>query len=280
MAIVTYTDTTQKTVDSFSLAAVPIKLLTLGKVIGSGTTFGWRKGERQYLITNWHCVSGKDARTGEHMNGYLAEPDSLQVRLYQRASAAVPAANQTLVREWAEFALRDEQGAPLWLEHPEFGNAVDVVALPVEMPKHLGLAPLNMQKNDNLITRIGQDAFVVGYPFTTLTLDLPIWKRASVASEPAVNVEYLPLFYVDTASRPGMSGAPVLRREYMGHHDPAIGIVQSHEGTTKFLGIYSGRLGNDDMKAQLGLVWRASVVDEIIKGQRRGSMDSLWKSRS
>ena len=31
-----------------------------------------------------------------------------------------------------------------------------------------------------------------------------------------------------------------------------------------FLGVYSGRIGADDLKAQLGVVWKAHVVEEIV----------------
>ena len=37
-----------------------------------------------------------------------------------------------------------------------------------------------------------------------------------------------------------------------------------------FLGVYSGRLGDDALGAQLGLVWKASVIDEIVRGGTRG----------
>jgi hypothetical protein len=39
---------------------------------------------------------------------------------------------------------------------------------------------------------------------------------------------------------------------------------------TKFLGVYSGRLGKDEMGAQLGIVWKASVLLEILEGGVRG----------
>ena len=33
----------------------------------------------------------------------------------------------------------------------------------------------------------------------------------------------------------------------------------------KFLGIYSGRiLGQDEFEAQLGIVWKASIIEEIV----------------
>ena len=37
----------------------------------------------------------------------------------------------------------------------------------------------------------------------------PIWKRGSIASEPEIPIDGKPMFYIDTATRQGMSGAPV-----------------------------------------------------------------------
>ena len=37
-----------------------------------------------------------------------------------------------------------------------------------------------------------------------------------------------------------------------------------------FLGVYSGRLSSkDEFEAQLGIVWRASVIEEIIRSGSR-----------
>jgi hypothetical protein len=38
----------------------------------------------------------------------------------------------------------------------------------------------------------------------------------------------------------------------------------------KFLGIYSGRVGDDTFLAQLGIVWKSRVIDEIIEGRKIG----------
>jgi hypothetical protein len=38
-----------------------------------------------------------------------------------------------------------------------------------------------------------------------------------------------------------------------------------------FVGVYSGRVGaEDEFKAQLGVVWKTSVLDEIISAAQRG----------
>jgi hypothetical protein len=42
--------------------------------------------------------------------------------------------------------------------------------------------------------------------------------------------------------------------------------------TTKFVGVYSGRLASaDPLDAQLGLAWPAHLVTEIVSGAKRDS---------
>jgi hypothetical protein len=81
---------------------------------------------------------------------------------------------------------------PVWLCHPTHGRGVDVVAipLPTAITSQYRLFPINSIDFDTTFrTEVADDAFVVGYPFSDTThLQLPIWKRASVASEPDVDI--------------------------------------------------------------------------------------------
>src|SRR5258705_2979642 len=64
---------------------------------------------------------------------------------------------------------------------------------------------------------------------------------------------------VDTASRPGMSGAPVIRRSWTNHMvDPGV-LALVDTPLNKFIGVYSGRLPTDHPhEAQVGIVWDGS----------------------
>jgi hypothetical protein len=176
----------------------------------------------------------------------------------------------------AILELFDESGQPQWLEHPVFGNRVDVVALKVAKLGDAQLInqPLNTYSDfvDYLVA-VGEDAFVLGFP---LGLDggprLPIWKRASIATEPHYDLGGLPKLLIDTATRQGMSGSPVIAvRRGFATPQNAKDIGDSIFGTAEtFLGVYSGRVGNDGLGAQLGVVWKASVIDEIIDGDVLG----------
>lgn len=163
-----------------------------------------------------------------------------------------------------------EMQEPVWLCHPTYGRAVDVVAipLPAEISEQYQLFPINEIDFDTAYrTEVADDAFVVGYPFSDTThLQLPIWKRASVASEPDVDLEQMPKIFIDTATRSGLSGSPVVMQR-VGIHGASGGKLTGSEiigRIRNFVGVYSGRIGKDESKAQLGIVWKARVIDEII----------------
>ena len=88
-----------------------------------------------------------------------------------------------------------------------------------------------------------------------------------MASEPELDVENLPYFFADTATRTGMSGSPVVL-----YKDRPITMINEKERKvsrhwTKFVGVYSGRIGADNETkgdAQLGRVWKPHVIQEMI----------------
>jgi hypothetical protein len=175
-------------------------------------------------------------------------------------------------REHLPLYADEDMQEPLWLCHPIHGRAVDVVAIPLSfgIGEKYQLFPINKIAFDSAFgTAVADDAFVVGYPFSEGThLQLPIWKRASVASEPDVDLEQLPKLLIDTATRPGLSGSPVVMQRF-GVHGASGGKLTGAEiigRIRNFIGVYSGRIGVDESKAQLGVVWKARVIDEIIDG--------------
>ena len=126
--------------------------------------------------------------------------------------------------------------------------------------------PLNEVPHANIPTRVGQDVFILGYPMGIDSSGLPIWKRGSIATEPHVDVDKLPMIYVDSAASRGMSGSPVIIKT--SSYQDAKGNTHIFTGeATAFVGIYSGRIApNDQGEAHLGIVWKAKVIDEIITG--------------
>ena len=160
---------------------------------------------------------------------------------------------------------------PLWFVHPKHGPAVDVVALPLSsaLLERYRLFPINDVKfDDGVSPEVADDVFVVGYPFSEITyVQMPIWKRGSIASEPDIDLDQVPKLYIDTATRPGLSGSPVILQRVGVHGLGPNGqvLIESSFGRVRsFLGVYSGRVGKGELMAQLGIVWKAKVVEEIV----------------
>ena len=112
--------------------------------------------------------------------------------------------------------------------------------------------------------RIGIDVFVLGFPLGIRKTGLfPIWKRASIATEYGFDINGVPSFLVDTATREGMSGAPVIWRAGGKYRRPSGALTIGGSGT-QVLGIYSGRHVGKLDEAQLGIVWKTELIDQII----------------
>lgn len=228
--------------------------------LSNATCFFYIFREQYFLITNYHVVSGKNSITNELLSEKCAVPNKLSVRVFRN--------QEELAWEFIDFDVVDQNDKKLWFEHAEHGRIVDVVALPIKLPDHLKVVTIKEAGeifNDATKAEVGQDLFIIGYPFgISGGTNLPIWKRASVASEPQLDVDGLPKLYVDTASRSGMSGSPVVMKSRRGN---GVGDDKGNMSWyfTKLIGIYSGRIGaEDELKAQLGIVWKESVIEEII----------------
>jgi hypothetical protein len=250
------------TIDEYSVCALPIYPFFQQTCLGTATGFLWKKGEQYFLITNWHVVSGKNPITGQHTSKHAAEPDRLQIWWFDKSDLR----KRPLLWE----PLRDEDGTPLWWIHPQLGNQVDVVAIPVSPDAAVDTRPINEMAHEDLAIQVGMDVFVLGFPYGSMgNGGLAIWKRGSVASEPSIKSATIHHLLVDTASRPGMSGAPVLRRSW-GSHLLEDGRISLTPYATRFLGVYSGRIvATDPLDAQLGMVWPERFVSDIVQGGRR-----------
>lgn len=248
-------------------------------VISSGTAFVYEHVGSRYLITAWHNLTGRNPLTGQCLSETAAVPDCISTLFWD------PETPRRAKRHQLDLYDDDEMSRPRWLEHPIHGSKIDVVALPLptEFVEKARTFPINHVDFDQTFPEeVGDDAFVVGYPFEdTPYLQLPVWKRASIATEPDVNIDGLPKFLVDTATRPGLSGSPVIMQR-TGLH----GFSESRGFTgteifgriRSFSGVYSGRIGADENKLQLGTVWKAKVVLEIVEGRSDGTVPPRTES--
>jgi len=244
------------TIDRFSLCTVPLELLANKTPLNvRATGFVWKRGQQHYLVTNWHVITGKNIQTGELE--LPARPDSF------RALFNFPTGD--FGKSEASIDLRDTNGKPLWFVHPS-GSRIDVVVLPLNLSPTtaVDLSPINSYISKPLRIQIGMEVFILGYPFGMDPPGFPVWKRGTIASEPDLVPSRTSYYLVDTASRPGMSGAPVILRSWT--NDYVDGSVRAIMDTpaTNFIGVYSGRLIAASHEAQIGMVWHQSYIEDII----------------
>ena len=277
-----------KEIDGWSLRVTPLTMLCKGHVIGSATGFFWQADRESFLFTNWHVLAGRHPKRMVALHSEAAIPDEIEyVRFIDGESY------DEVVR--ARVSLCAEDGTPTWFQHGAYGSDVDVAA--IRIPRN-ALAETALGERNTYthfinedITPLqeifasvppwravrrdmGDDMFVLGFPLgIKATGHFPIWKRASVASEMDILLDGRPAFLIDTATREGMSGAPVIHRTFE--------IVNSFTGSTvrpthvdAFVGIYSGRhIGTSNEEAHLGIVWREELIREIVAIKTRGFVD-------
>jgi len=269
-------------VDDWSRRAVPLTMKTCGDKKSTATGFFWRSGDDVYLITNWHVLSGRDTKFFQPLDQKNSTiPDELCYPRYVYNSHPL---NIKFYSVEINASTKLESN---WLEHPEWGSSVDIGALKIatcSMPidqDGITTEILEAGKCRSLLLdkmfgnlkyygprkEMGDDLFVIGFPLgTQQTRNLPIWKRASVASEMDFQLGGKSAFLIDTAGRPGMSGAPVVFIE----QSAATQMGMIRRRPTTFMGIYSGRhIGETDFEAQLGIVWREELINEVVLGGKR-----------
>jgi hypothetical protein len=229
--------------------------------LANATCFSWKDNDSAHLITNWHVVSGRHPDTGQPLTEHAGVPDRMEVFLHREGRLGA----------WARHSvpLWDRQGRPIWLEHPQHAGKVDVVAVPFACPNGLTDYPLNIVEFTDFRLAVGQDVFILGFPHGMAGGGaFPIWKRGSIASEPGIDFANLPCVLIDSGTRTGMSGAPVIA-QFTGWHaeDPERPSLTDWMGTAlSFLGVYSARLPGQ-MEAetqQVGIVWKAAALRDII----------------
>lgn len=250
---------------SLSVCSLVMKRITEGVAAPAssfGTGFLWRHSNQVFVFTNWHNLTGINPETNKMIGSFL--PTHVQIGVKVIVQDDLIATQQRMIPLYSS-------GKPDWIEHPE-RRKVDCVAL--DITKWFSDREFAQALNDcdlewPLMPSVGMDAYVVGFPHgLDGPLYTPIWKRASIASEPIEGDQREPFFFVDTASRPGMSGSPVIIRQAP-FFAPEGGIGVSADGipgvVENFCGIYSGRIGDDGLGVQLGRVWKIRNQKAILE---------------
>jgi S1-C subfamily serine protease len=163
----------------------------------SASGFFFTKDGQLYFITNRHVVIDE--------NDWFY-PDELRLKLHTDA--------KNLTKHETFPIPLYEDNKPKWLEHPEMGKKIDVVALSVNVPAPYHVIPFS--KEDLLpemrYLPLGEDLLVIGYPLGIFDSkhNTPIVRSASIASLYSLPYEEKPYFLIDSRLHAGTSGSPVL----------------------------------------------------------------------
>lgn len=245
-----------------SMKSIFVSAMFNDQIIANATGFIVNESNYKFLITNRHVVTGRHNITGKCLDGINAAiPNKLKIWFpYYKDNKYI----------WSPiiYDLFDENENKKWLEHPLYNEKVDVVALP------LGVHSDNMfsyNMNSNYDSYVTEDVFIIGYPYgydvSPNNGKYAIWSKGTIANDPDLDLNIygnqLPAFLIDSKTREGQSGSPVI---YYSRH----GFVEENGGFAVYgspiiheLGIYSGRI-NDE--SDLGYVWKWCVIREIVKG--------------
>ncbi len=269
--------------DSLSLATHYLRMIPYGSdnEMSTGTGFFYEYDNEIFLITNGHNVTRMNPEQINRIISSAAFPVIIKTR-----ARIIPKDKPNFMGMSDLFSIflykDDTYENPLWYVHPDKGYLIDVVAIPLEkkeiIPEHIKIFPINNYNFDCDYDPIpADDVYILGYPFNiTGDIELPIWKRGTIASEPGIDIDNLPKIYVDTATRSGMSGSPVIMQRTGIHGYDGVKMKgQEIIGTIRnFIGIYSGRIGaENEFKAQLGIIWNKKVIEEILQAKQKGSID-------
>ncbi len=271
-------------------------------VLAIGTGFIYRYKSGLYVVTAWHNLTGRHPDTLEFASKNGGVPNNILVRLPVDALGSI-------TRLPVVIPLEGEDSA-LFMVHPKGWPRIDVAVIPLELKGRvrtefdfpdgtkkevlLSLEELAGGQSQSVVSavqdyfvpdnevvkawfetvEVTEELFIPGYPQNVHDIyTQPVWKRATVASSVQQGWNRLPKFLVDSASKSGMSGSPVL---YYSPKGKVVlkGLEHKFDSEVAILaGVYVGREGvTSSADPQIGIVWHASVIQEIIEG---GVFESL-----
>jgi len=217
------------------------------------------------LITNRHNVTGRNQETGKCISPHAAAPDNIVIHFHKNIENL-----EDLGKEWVKIKLPlfRNDGAPYWIEHPRLGACADIVALNLTWGSDIAEYPYYFETDLdklNLAISPAENISVIGFPFGLSSYGkLPIWATGFLAQELSLVNPDKPVFLIDCRTRQGQSGSPVIAFRPSGYRSIKDGKISSTLSVNKaweFLGIYSGRVNSE---SDLGMVWHASAVKELL----------------
>lgn len=231
--------------------------------LSTATAFAYKYRDKKYLVTNYHVAYGRNAITNQPLDSNGGIPNKMLIYHYE------PSRINSMILQY-ELTYSNENNPFRYMIID--GKIADVAIC--ELPENFVGTCINEVENiygepsveENIQLEITESLYVLGYPRGIHVLYTPVWKRSSVATEPNIDVDNMPCFYIDSTTREGMSGAPVVYYSKSGAYStPEFPLAIANRPIYKFVGIYAGRdQGGEDHIAQLGRVWRKELIERII----------------
>lgn len=226
--------------------------------LATGTGFVVESPKGPVLITNWHNVTGRNPETKQPLSKTGGVPDEIAI-IHNQANSL----GSWIVKRESLY----QNEVPRWFEHPVLADRMDVVALPLTQLEDVALHPYNLIDIHRIKIGPADSISVIGFPFGLQAGgSLAVWATGFLASEPDIDFNNLPLMLIDCRTRQGQSGSAVIAYRSGG------GVAMEDGGTAmfagpveRFLGVYSGRINE---QSDLGLVWKAKAVKEIVDSIR------------
>jgi hypothetical protein len=255
--------------------------------LGTATAFTMRYGQTFALVTNWHVLSGFNAATGKCLARMGALPNRIEchVTVSRETNIDGKKAEHLFFKPLQIGLLSGE--APIWRDDREgtLQNDYAIIDLEQFVPelkedkvtlRHILGGRVAFRKNfilSAIYPPIGTEVFVLGYPHGAASTGVfPIWKRASIASEPQSDIllggtSYNNMFYIDGLTKSGMSGSPVVCLAKPGdefHTEDGV-LIPIEKAEPFLIGVYAGRDGitKEEYELSLGRVWKIGAVEAL-----------------
>ncbi len=244
------------------LAAVTLILqIQNGQAVGSATGFFYSKANNIYLVTNRHVVLDDDKKL---------RPEALRIRLHS---------NRDDLTKNVDFDIPlYAEGVPKWHVHPNYNaKKIDIAVIEIDQKKlkpeyfFLALNAGHFVPEEYDISS-GEDVMIVGYPrgFSDSIHNLPVIRKAMIASAYGIHFQGNPFFLVDANLHPGMSGSPVVTATWTVRPNKKGELKYFNQPVIFLLGIHSATFGIQLPSGQeplgLGTVWYGYLIEQIIDG--------------
>lgn len=255
-------------------------------MVGTGFLYNHSNYQNPILITNYHVLTCRYPKDPAFLMDRIgSSPNKIACHIWKPNGESLHT-----------FHINIDENSE-WLEHPLRCEGVDMVGIPIIFPDGATFTSQDdINNTDTIPLNVASDLSIVGYPFgLAVNSHLPIWKNGLVASEPDVKIDKLDCFYIDANTKEGMSGSPVFSHEYVTQilvspevhalHErrerneiSALDFITAFPAETlnrtiqvkkfKLVGIYSGRVTVGMSMPDIGIVWKLSLIEEMLDSQK------------